>query len=139
EPVAWAVAAEGNRRRQGGLHMDVRRSQSESQDARRIGIVMFGVTGRMGTNQHLERSIAEIRAEGGLRLDDGKRLLPDPILVGRNEEKLRALAAKYGVERWSKDLDSALSEPRYEIFFDPSATPIHLTFVKRPLPTRHTI
>src|SRR5260370_24037675 len=92
---------------------------------------MFGVSGRMGTNQHLERSIAEIRGEGGLRLDDGGRLFPDPILVGRNEEKLRELAAKYGVERWSTDLDSTLSDPRYEIFFDASATNVRVGAVKR--------
>jgi hypothetical protein len=92
--------------------MDVRTSQSESQEARRIGIVMLGVTGRMGTNQHLERSIAEIRAEGGLRLDDGSRLLPDPILVGRNEGKLRELAAGSRVSArsiWAP----ALSSPEY--------------------------
>ncbi len=112
--------------------MDIRASKSESEKAaRRIGIVMFGVTGRMGTNQHLERSIAEIRGEGGLRLDDGGRLFPDPILVGRNEEKLRELAAKYGVERWSTDLDSTLSDPRYEIFFDASATNVRVGAVKR--------
>src|SRR5262249_28556068 len=67
--------------------MDIRTSPSESQKSRRVGIVMFGVTGRMGTNQHLERSIAEIRQEGGLDLGDG-RLMPDPILVGRNAAKL---------------------------------------------------
>src|SRR6266446_5826491 len=111
--------------------MDERTSKPEDQKAaRRIGIVMFGVTGRMGTNQHLERSIAEIRSEGGLRLGEG-RLLPDPILVGRNEEKLRELAAKYGVERWSTDLDSTLSDPRYEIFFDASATNVRVGAVKR--------
>src|ERR1051326_6780837 len=98
--------------------MDIRTSKSESQNAaRRVGIVMFGVTGRMGTNQHLERSIAEIRREGGLDLGDG-RLMPDPILVGRNEPKLRELATKYAIERWSTDLDSTLSDPRYELFFD---------------------
>jgi predicted dehydrogenase len=112
--------------------MDIRTSKSEDKKAaRRIGIVMFGVTGRMGTHQHLERSIAEIRGEDGLRLDDGRRLLPDPILVGRNEEKLRELAAKYGIERWSIDLDSALSDPRYEIFFDASATNVRVGVVKR--------
>src|SRR6266566_9632052 len=112
-------------------YMDIRASKSESEKAaRRVGIIMFGVTGRMGTNQHLERSIAEVRSEGGLRLDDG-RLLPDPILVGRNEEKLRELAAKYGVERWSTDLDSTLSDPRYEIFFDASATNVRVGAVKR--------
>src|SRR6266516_1581213 len=111
--------------------MDVGTSKPESRDAaQRIGIIMFGVTGRMGTNQHLERSIAEIRREGGLSLGDG-RLLPDPILVGRNEEKLRELAARYGLERWTKDLDSALSDPRYEIFFDASATNVRVGAVKR--------
>src|SRR6202040_3127447 len=85
---------------------------------------------RMGTNQHLERSIAEIRGEGGLRLDNG-RLLPDPILVGRNEEKLRKLAAKYGIERWNTDLDAALSDADDEIFFDASATNVRVDVVKR--------
>src|SRR5260370_32481718 len=112
--------------------MDIRTSKPEDQKAaRRVGIVMFGVTGRMGTNQHLERSIAEIRGEGGLRLDDGGRLLPDPILVGRNQEKLRGLAAKYGVERRSIALDSTLSDPRYEIFFDAAATHVRVRAGKR--------
>src|SRR5262249_53287119 len=110
--------------------MDIRTSPSESQKSRRVGIVMFGVTGRMGTNQHLERSIAEIRQEGGLDLGDG-RLMPDPILVGRNAAKLEELAHKYGIERWSTDLDSALSDPRYEIFFDASATNVRVGVVKR--------
>ncbi|TAN48259.1 MAG: gfo/Idh/MocA family oxidoreductase, partial [Betaproteobacteria bacterium] len=51
---------------------------------KRIGIIMHGVTGRMGTNQHLARSIAEIRRQGGVELRDGTRLMPDPILVGRD-------------------------------------------------------
>src|SRR5436190_2173823 len=55
---------------------------------RRLGIVMNGVTGRMGTNQHLVRSIIAIRAEGGVALSNGDRIMPDPILVGRNKEKL---------------------------------------------------
>src|ERR1700693_986987 len=114
-----------------GKHMDIRTSKSESQGAaQRVGIIMFGVTGRMGTSQHLERSIAEIRGEGGLRLGDA-RLLPDPILVGRNAEKLRELAAKYGVERWSTDLDATLCDARYEIFFDASATSVRAGAVKR--------
>src|ERR1051326_8774186 len=111
--------------------MDIRTSKSESQNAaRRVGIVMFGVTGRMGTNQHLERSIAEIRREGGLRVGE-ERLMPDPILVGRNADKLRELASKYSLERWSTDLDSALSDPRYEIFFDTSSTDVRVGVVKR--------
>ena len=59
---------------------------------RRIGIIMHGVTGRMGTNQHLVRSIVEIRRQGGVALQDGTRLMPDPILAGRNGAKLAQLA-----------------------------------------------
>ena len=58
----------------------------------RIGIIMHGVTGRMGMNQHLIRSIVEIRKQGGVTLANGDRLLPDPILVGRNAEKIAVLA-----------------------------------------------
>ena len=72
---------------------------------------MNGVTGRMGTNQHLVRSICAIRAQGGVALDDGTRVMPDPILVGRNADKLEALAKAHGVERWTTDLDAALAQP----------------------------
>ena len=65
----------------------------------RIGIIMNGVTGRMGTNQHLIRSIKAIIDQGGVKLSDGEVILPDPVLVGRNEDKLRALAARAGVTR----------------------------------------
>ena len=50
---------------------------------RRIGIIMNGVTGRMGLNQHLVRSIVAIRQQGGVALPGGERLLPDPILATR--------------------------------------------------------
>ncbi|APU14829.1 MULTISPECIES: Gfo/Idh/MocA family protein [Actinoalloteichus] len=89
---------------------------------RRIGIVMNGVTGRMGYRQHLVRSILAIRAEGGLRLADGTRLWPDPVLVGRNAAKLEALAEAHGLERWTTDLDAALAEPDAEIYFDAQVT-----------------
>ena len=59
---------------------------------RRIGIIMHGITGRMGYNQHLVRSIAAIRDAGGVPLPDGDRLMPDPILIGRNADKVAALA-----------------------------------------------
>src|SRR6185369_7075203 len=75
---------------------------------KRIGIIMNGVTGRMGTNQHLLRSILAIRKEGGVALKDGTRLMPDPILIGRNPEKLAKLAKQHGVERYSVDLKKAL-------------------------------
>jgi predicted dehydrogenase len=89
---------------------------------RRIGIVMNGVTGRMGTNQHLVRSIAAIRAEGGIRLARGDTLMPDPILVGRNEASLAALARAHGISRWTTDLNAALTDPRDELFFDAATT-----------------
>lgn len=89
-----------------------------------IGIIMNGVTGRMGTNQHLVRSILALREEGGVELPDGERVLPDPLLVGRNERKLRALSEEHGVERWAvdPDLESCL-EGDDEIYFDSQVTP----------------
>ena len=89
---------------------------------RRIGIVMHGVTGRMGTHQHLARSILEIRREGGVALKDGTRLMPDPILVGRNGDKLKGLAEKYGVDRWTTDLSAVLKDKAFEVFFDAAST-----------------
>ena len=74
---------------------------------RRLGIIMHGVTGRMGMTQHLIRSICAIRAEGGVALGNGDRVVPDPLLVGRNAEKIEALARAHGIERWSTNLDAA--------------------------------
>ncbi len=88
----------------------------------RIGIIMNGVTGRMGTNQHLVRSILAIREQGGVPLPGNERLLPDPILVGRNEKKLRALAEAHGLERWSTDLDACLANPDDTVYFDAQIT-----------------
>ena len=88
----------------------------------KIGIIMNGVTGRMGTNQHLIRSIVAIRQQGGVALSNGDALFPDPILVGRNEAKLRALAEQHGIERWSTDLDRCLADPRDTVYFDAQTT-----------------
>jgi predicted dehydrogenase len=90
--------------------------------ARRLGIIMHGVTGRMGMNQHLIRSILAIRQQGGVVLSDGTRVMPDPILVGRNAEKVSALAQQYGVTRWATDVDKSLLNPEDEIFFDSGTT-----------------
>jgi predicted dehydrogenase len=90
--------------------------------AQPIGIIMNGVTGRMGTNQHLIRSIVAIRQAGGVPLANGDTLYPDPILVGRSEHKLRALADAHGIERWSTDLDACLANPRDTIYFDAQTT-----------------
>ena len=96
----------------------------------RLGIVMNGVTGRMGTNQHLVRSILEIRKQGGVRLKNGTRLVPDPILVGRNEEKVSSLAKAHGIERWTTNLDRALRDPKDELFFDAASTQLRPTLLK---------
>ena len=89
---------------------------------KRLGIIMHGVTGRMGMNQHLIRSVLAIRRAGGVVLSDGSRVMPDPILIGRNAEKIEALARAHGVERWSTDLDAALANKDDEIFFDSGTT-----------------
>jgi len=98
---------------------------------RRIGIIMHGVTGRMGMNQHLVRSILEIRKQGGVALKDGTRVMPDPLLVGRNAAKLEELAKKHGVERWTTDLDQALASEKDEIFFDAASTQLRPRLLKR--------
>lgn len=89
---------------------------------RRVGIIMNGVTGRMGLNQHLVRSILAIRAQGGVKLNDGSAMVPDPILVGRNETKLRSIAKEHGLTRWTTDLGRALDNRDDEIYFDSGAT-----------------
>ena len=97
----------------------------------RIGIIMNGVTGRMGTNQHLVRSIVAIRKQGGVRLADGSRLIPDPILVGRNAGKVEALAAAHGIERWTTDLAKALKDQNDTVFFDAASTQLRPTLLKQ--------
>jgi predicted dehydrogenase len=88
---------------------------------RTIGVILNGVTGRMGTNQHLLRSIAPIVREGGVRAGDDV-LVPEPLFVGRSEEKLAALARSAGVSRWTTDLDAALSDPAMAVYFDAQTT-----------------
>ncbi|MGE9271044.1 MAG: Gfo/Idh/MocA family protein, partial [Verrucomicrobiales bacterium] len=88
----------------------------------RIGIIMNGVTGRMGTNQHLLRSINAIIEQGGVRVSSTETIMPDPILVGRNETKLQALIACSQVDKYTTDLDSVMNDPAYEIYFDAQST-----------------
>jgi predicted dehydrogenase len=97
----------------------------------RIGIIMNGVSGRMGTNQHLLRSIVAIRSQGGVRLADGSAVVPDPILVGRNAEKLEALAARAGGLRWTTNLEEALADPAYGVYFDAQTTDRRADAVRR--------
>ena len=97
----------------------------------RIGIIMHGVTGRMGMNQHLIRSILQIRKQGGVALKNGTRLMPDPILVGRHAGKIESLAKQHGVERWTTDLASALANPQDSIFFDAASTQLRPKLLKQ--------
>src|SRR5215472_8694717 len=98
---------------------------------RRLGIVMYGVTGRMGLNQHLVRSIVAIRAQGGVALSNGDRVMPDPILVGRNADKVAALAKEHSIARSTADLDSALQNTDDEVFFDAATTQMRADLLTR--------
>jgi len=98
---------------------------------RRIGLIMNGVTGRMGMNQHLIRSIAAIRKDGGVPLANGDRVMPDPILVGRNRDKLEQLAKAHGIARVSTDLDACLADPKDEVFFDAATTQMRAGLLRK--------
>ena len=97
----------------------------------RVGVIMNGVTGRMGTNQHYIRSILAIRQQGGVKVSDGEYILPEPVLVGRNEAKLRQLAAMSEGVAYTTDLDSALNDPRNTIYFDAQTTGRRADAVKK--------
>ncbi len=98
---------------------------------RRLGIIMNGVTGRMGMNQHLIRSIVAIRAQGGVGLRNGERVMPDPVLVGRNEAKLAELAAANGITRFTTDLDAALADKDDTLFFDAATTKLRAQLLRK--------
>jgi predicted dehydrogenase len=89
---------------------------------RTVRVVMNGVTGRMGYRQHLVRSLLAIRDEGGLALPDGDRLTVEPVLVGRNADRLARLAAQHGVADFTTDLDEALADGSASIYFDAQVT-----------------
>jgi predicted dehydrogenase len=88
----------------------------------KVGIIMNGVTGRMGTNQHLMRSIVEIIKQGGVQCGPAEFIMPDPILVGRDEVKLRKLSEMSGVTKWTTNLDEVMNDPSYQIYFDAQTT-----------------
>jgi predicted dehydrogenase len=87
-----------------------------------IHVAVNGVTGRMGYRQHLVRSLLSIREQGGVQLEDGTTIFPEPILVGRNEERLRAIAERHGLERWTTSLDEVLGDPEVDVYFDTQVT-----------------
>ena len=97
----------------------------------RIGVIMNGVTGRMGANQHLMRSIVAIIRQGGVQAGAGEAILPEPLLVGRNPAKLEQLAAQAGGARWTTSLDEALGDPRFTVYFDAQTTDRRADAVKR--------
>ncbi|MEM7754779.1 MAG: Gfo/Idh/MocA family oxidoreductase [Planctomycetota bacterium] len=105
-------------------------------ETRRIGVAMSGVTGRMGTNQHLVRSVLAIIKQGGVRVSPELTLMPDPVLVGRNADKLKALAEAHGPGTIGKplpyttDLNAALADDNIDIFFDASGTLQRQKFVE---------
>ncbi|HLT78523.1 MAG TPA: Gfo/Idh/MocA family oxidoreductase [Ferrovibrio sp.] len=97
----------------------------------RLGIIMNGVTGRMGMNQHLIRSIVAIRQDGGVVLKNGRRVMPDPILVGRDIDKVGRLARQHGIERYTDDLDAALKNKDDILFFDAATTQLRAGLLKK--------
>ena len=100
---------------------------------RHLGLIMHGVTGRMGYNQHLVRSILAIRDQGGIVLSNGDRLIVDPIIVGRDADKIERLAKKHGIARWSADLDAALNNPHDTVFFDAGTTLMRAGLIEKAL------
>ena len=88
----------------------------------KVGIILNGVTGRMGTNQHLMRSIVEIIKQGGVQCGPSEFIMPDPVLVGRDEVKLRKLSEMSGVEKWTTNLEEVMNDPSYQIYFDAQTT-----------------
>ncbi len=97
----------------------------------RVGIVMNGVTGRMGTNQHLLRSIVAIREQGGVALSDTAAIMPEPVLVGRNAVKLAELAERAGGLPWTTDVEEALADPNNTVYFDAQTTDRRVAGVRR--------
>ncbi len=83
---------------------------------------MNGVTGRMGTNQHLLRSIDAIIKQGGVQVGPEEIIMPDPILVGRNETKLKKLVEISSAEKYTTNLDSVMNDPAYSVYFDAQST-----------------
>jgi predicted dehydrogenase len=99
----------------------------------RLGIIMHGITGRMGYNQHLVRSILAILDQGGLALANGDRLVPDPILVGRDADKLERIAKRHNIARWSTDVGAALANPDDTVFFDAGTTQMRAALLGKAL------
>jgi len=105
--------------------------QGRGGELRSIGIIMNGVTGRMGTNQHLLRSIKAIQDQGGVAVTSGDAIMPEPLLVGRNKTKLAEVAERAGGVPWTTELDTVLGDPKYEIYFDAQLTDLRFEGVSK--------
>ncbi|RKU26613.1 oxidoreductase [Candidatus Poribacteria bacterium] len=92
---------------------------------------MNGVTGRMGTNQHLIRSLLAITEDGGIPIGENEVIIPEPYLVGRNPSKLEKLSVSTGVEKWTTDLDEALADDNYSVYFDAQLTSLRVDAVEK--------
>lgn len=103
------------------------------QDAKihNVGVIMNGVTGRMGTNQHLLRSIMAIREQGGVKVSPTEFIMPEPVLVGRNPVKLKKLEEITGITEWTTDLDEVLSDEKYTLYFDALSTTLRVPNVSK--------
>jgi predicted dehydrogenase len=97
----------------------------------RVGVIMNGVTGRMGTNQHLIRSILAIIKQGGVKISPTEVIVPDPLLVGRNPVKLKKLVERTGIEKWTTDLDEALDDDDFGVYFDATSTTLRVPNVTK--------
>jgi predicted dehydrogenase len=97
----------------------------------RIGIIMNGVTGRMGTNQHLVRSILPIRAQGGVKVSDDEVIMPEPVLLGRNAAKLHKLSEAHGGIPYATDMGALLTDTRHSVYFDAQTTQLRYGAVKQ--------
>jgi len=100
---------------------------------RSLGLIMHGVTGRMGLNQHLIRSIVAIRNQGGVTLSNGDKVMPDPVLIGRDAEKIEALAREQGIARFGTNLDAALENRADTVYFDAGTTQMRPTLLAKAL------
>jgi len=104
---------------------------AEQTKIHKVGVIMHGVTGRMGTNQHLMRSIVPIIEQGGVRISDKETIMPDPVLVGRNPVKLRNRANQSGIAKWTTDPEEVLADSHYQIYFDALTTNLRAKYVRR--------
>jgi predicted dehydrogenase len=87
-----------------------------------IGVILNGVTGRMGLNQHLRRSLWAVVKQGGVHLSESETIMPRLLLVGRNRSKLEAISAECAGLPWTTSLEDALKDPAYQIYFDAQTT-----------------